>query len=217
LVGIGTGRELKNWIRFFPETIIGMDRDNFKQEWNKLKQWIDGHKKKYRSYNVRVSIIQADAHSLPFADETFDIIASHNVLEHIENLEMHISEVHRVLRRPGYMYAFIGPLWPTYGGCHVGSIGYRHLELKERDLKELVRKAVDGEPKWELQGILNRLSFDNYLDCFKRFFSVEYLAITLSKQGLAYRRKHPGHWNSLLKRYREKDLLIHSFHILLQK
>jgi len=40
--------------------------------------------------------------SLPFEDETFDVVYSSNTLEHIQNIEIVMSEVYRVLKKNGH-------------------------------------------------------------------------------------------------------------------
>ena len=58
-----------------------------------------------KTYNgVRCEDIQ----NLTFADETFDLITSTGVMEHVEDDEKGFSEVFRVLRSPGY-YLFTVP------------------------------------------------------------------------------------------------------------
>ena len=47
----------------------------------------------------------ADAHAIPFADDSFDCIFSYAVLEHLHNPFVALSEVARVLRPGGW---FIG-------------------------------------------------------------------------------------------------------------
>jgi ubiquinone/menaquinone biosynthesis C-methylase UbiE len=50
---------------------------------------------------------QTDAESLPFEDESFDLVFGHAILHHIPDLERGFSEFHRVLR-PGGTIAFCG-------------------------------------------------------------------------------------------------------------
>jgi SAM-dependent methyltransferase len=54
----------------------------------------------YRENQV-YPIIDYDGHHLPFADETFDIIFSSNVLEHIPHDRAYQKEIHRVLKDDG--------------------------------------------------------------------------------------------------------------------
>jgi len=42
--------------------------------------------------------------SLPFKNESFDIVVSNYVLEHVRNQKKHISEVYRVLKKEGICY-----------------------------------------------------------------------------------------------------------------
>jgi SAM-dependent methyltransferase len=56
---------------------------------------------------VRVQTEQADAESLPFDDESFDLVLGHAVLHHLPGLERAFAELHRVLR-PGGRMVFAG-------------------------------------------------------------------------------------------------------------
>lgn len=46
-------------------------------------------------------ILEYDGEHFPVADESVDIVFTSNVLEHVENLAMIMTEIHRVLRRDG--------------------------------------------------------------------------------------------------------------------
>ena len=59
---------------------------------------------KYGDVDLRV----AAAEQLPFANETFDVVLSFDLLEHIANVDQHLREVHRVIRSDGY-YLFETP------------------------------------------------------------------------------------------------------------
>jgi ubiquinone/menaquinone biosynthesis C-methylase UbiE len=54
-----------------------------------------------------VRTARADAESLPFADESFDLVLGHAVLHHIPDLQRAFGEFHRVLR-PGGRIVFAG-------------------------------------------------------------------------------------------------------------
>src|SRR5437763_10818511 len=47
---------------------------------------------------VEVRAARADAESLPFAGESFDLVLGHAVLHHLQALERAFAEFHRVLR-----------------------------------------------------------------------------------------------------------------------
>lgn len=64
----------------------------------------------------------ADAESIPYADETFDLVVGHAVLHHIPDVELAFREVLRVLR-PGGRFVFAGE--PT-------TVGDRYARLLGR-------------------------------------------------------------------------------------
>ena len=46
-------------------------------------------------------VVNYDGHNIPFADNTFDVVFSSNVMEHIPHLEEFQTEIHRVLKPDG--------------------------------------------------------------------------------------------------------------------
>jgi SAM-dependent methyltransferase len=69
-----------------------------------------------------VRTARADAESLPFADESFDLVVGHAVLHHLPDLERAFTEFHRVLR-PGGRMVFAGE--PSRFGDRLASIPKR--------------------------------------------------------------------------------------------
>jgi SAM-dependent methyltransferase len=59
----------------------------------------DGHYTRARIWPVR----DYDGRRLPFPDDTFDVVFSSNVLEHVEGLSEHLVEQRRVLKEGGWM------------------------------------------------------------------------------------------------------------------
>ena len=87
-VGCGTG----NWSQFFSGygfVVIGVDVS---------RRMIDIAKSKNIS---NVSFQVADGHSLPFADEIFDVTAAITTLEFVRNAEVVVQEIVRCTRKPG--------------------------------------------------------------------------------------------------------------------
>jgi ubiquinone/menaquinone biosynthesis C-methylase UbiE len=73
-----------------------------------------------------VRTARADAESLPFADESFDLVLGHAVLHHLPDLRRAFSEFHRVLR-PGGRIAFAGE--PSRFGDRLAAIPKRGATL----------------------------------------------------------------------------------------
>jgi 2-polyprenyl-6-hydroxyphenyl methylase/3-demethylubiquinone-9 3-methyltransferase len=57
------------------------------------------------SLNIPCSVVSGCAEAIPFASESFDIVIASSVLEHVNNLELCLSEVSRVLA-PGGVFWF---------------------------------------------------------------------------------------------------------------
>lgn len=60
-------------------------------------------KNRYRADNLSFSSF--DGTTLPFPDESFDLVISLQVIEHIDDCERYLSEVSRVLKRHGVFFA----------------------------------------------------------------------------------------------------------------
>lgn len=54
----------------------------------------------------RPSYVAGDAHRLPFADGSFDAVTAFEVLHHFENLAPAMSEIYRILRPGGHLFAY---------------------------------------------------------------------------------------------------------------
>jgi ubiquinone/menaquinone biosynthesis C-methylase UbiE len=59
------------------------------------------------SLGLQVEAVCADAETLPFEDESFDLVLGHAVLHHLPRLDAAMAEFHRVLA-PGGTLAFMG-------------------------------------------------------------------------------------------------------------
>jgi len=84
------------------------------------KHAVDPLADKYKEYfsdilNNDVNYQSARGEELPFDDNTFDLIISRNVLDHVESVDQNLSEAHRVLKPGGIIYVamntFSGPLF----------------------------------------------------------------------------------------------------------
>lgn len=72
-----------------------------------------------------------DAHDIPFADKSFDLVLAVAVLEHVADPYRVVEEVHRVLKTDGYIYAATPYMQPTHMGVYdftrFSYNGYRRL------------------------------------------------------------------------------------------
>ncbi len=88
-IGCGNGRDIKHIIGD-RNIIFGID----------ISESAYYAQRRYEQAG-NVCIIRCDVNNLPFASDTFDLIYSDHVLQHIDNLENCFNEVKRVIRKSG--------------------------------------------------------------------------------------------------------------------
>jgi len=90
--------------------------------------------------------VVADASSLPFKDESVDAVLSENMLEHVADPHRAVSEMTRVLKRGGIMYASI-PFLTPYHASPDDFVRFTKSGLRAlfSDF-ELIKEGVDAGP-----------------------------------------------------------------------
>jgi len=96
---------------------------------------------------LSVKTARADAESLPFASESFDLVLGHAVLHHLPDLERAFAEFHRVLLPRGRIL-FAGE--PSRIGDRIAAVPKRAAMVLAPAWRALMRaapaSAQDGEP-----------------------------------------------------------------------
>jgi SAM-dependent methyltransferase len=70
--------------------------------------------------------VVGDGHELPFKDEVFDAVILEAVLEHVREPKVVVSEVHRVLKYGGWVYAGV----PFIQGYHASPEDYQRYTVQ---------------------------------------------------------------------------------------
>ncbi|OUL18750.1 methyltransferase type 11 [Nostoc sp. T09] len=137
---------------------------------------------------IRPGVFCQDLKNLTFADETFDIVITEDVFEHVRNHEQGLREIHRVLKFGGY-HIFTVPcnfdrqtivrvdtsgeedihlLPPEYHGDKIRGkiLAYRTFGI---DIFDLL-KNIGFETKVDFSNYLDRKNgiFDSYVFCSKK-------------------------------------------------
>jgi ubiquinone/menaquinone biosynthesis C-methylase UbiE len=125
-----------------------------------------------------VETVVAEAETLPFADETFDLVLGHAVLHHIPDLDRAFSEFRRVLR-PGGRIVFAGEpsrygdrlaALPKRSGMLVAPVWRRVLGARARVVAEVDHSdghSLEGEvdvhafAPADLRRLLERAGFED--------------------------------------------------------
>jgi SAM-dependent methyltransferase len=110
---------------------------------------------------TNVQFRTCDQASIPFPDASFDVVLSHDVLEHVENPEVSLREIERVLRPSGKAYI----VFPPYDGMFSHHLDYAallpglHWLFSARTLVNAVNRSrsftgmgVQPEPKRSWDG-----------------------------------------------------------------
>jgi ubiquinone/menaquinone biosynthesis C-methylase UbiE len=195
VLGVGGGDELGLWRQVLPASLTAVD---FRQH----DRW---------SSEGGVRFASADVRALPFGDSSFDLVASTALLEHVDGVDACMREMARVTRPGGLVFANFGPLYRTYGGAHYFG-AYEHLWMTDEQFEAyLIERAIPYEQQeavfWLRNGMFSRLTYDEYLEAFRRHFEIAHVTLAVSPRALAYKRTHPDAWRSLCGRFEERDLL----------
>jgi ubiquinone/menaquinone biosynthesis C-methylase UbiE len=100
-IGVGAGTDHLQWARAGAEC-YGLDLTDAA---------IDITKERLALYGFKSNLQRLDAESLPFPDESFELVYSWGVIHHSEHPERIISEIRRVLRPES---SFIGMVYNRY-------------------------------------------------------------------------------------------------------
>jgi SAM-dependent methyltransferase len=92
---------------------------------------------------LAVKAVRADAESLPFPDQSFDLVLGHAVLHHLPNLRKAFAEFHRVLR-PGGRLVFAGE--PSRVGDRIASYPKRGANALAPAWRVLIRASPAPPP-----------------------------------------------------------------------
>jgi len=222
VAGCGTGKDIPWWVPYQPSRILGVDYFNYRRAWDLL----------IRAYGetVPISFIQGDLQSLEsIGDQSFDIVGSDTVLEHLQNLPNALREFYRILRPRGILYASFGPLWYCWGGDHLSGYddnasGYNHLVLKRQAYEDYVDGAgefshseADGRT-WIKNDMFSHLTPQEYLAALDDAgFEKVHLGVGLEPRAEECLRRNPELKARLTAEFGEFDLLVKSMTIVYRK
>jgi len=87
--------------------------------------------------------------SLPFADDSFDLIISYDVFEHVLDLPQVLAECRRVLRPGGRLYALFPPYYGprTHHLDFVTTLPFIHYVFPPRVLVDAANQILKEQPK----------------------------------------------------------------------
>lgn len=113
----------------------------------------------YRATTTNPGVL-LDAQRLPFPDNTFDVVVSDDVVEHLVDTDAYAREIHRVLRPDGWLFLTTPNLaaWFNRLGLLVGV---------QPAFSEVSFEKVFGRPGWDIVGhlrLFTHRSIKEFLD-----------------------------------------------------
>ena len=107
-VGCGEGRHIFGIMQNYPEMkCIGLDMDD-----DSLIKAEEGYEFFESISNAGAEFLKGSAYSLPFQNNSLDLIVCSEVLEHLHHYNDAVKEIHRVLKPGGKFYASVPASWP---------------------------------------------------------------------------------------------------------
>ncbi len=107
--------------------------------------YIEAAQRFAKTKGIKAEFVCATGENLPFEDEKFDAICSHDVFEHVRDVEQVLSQCNRVLKRKGKLYV----VFPSYFGpiehhlSLVTATPFIHYFFSGRDLIDVYNEIVN--------------------------------------------------------------------------
>ncbi len=142
------------------------------------------------SYGPNTTVI-CDAHEIPFADESFDLIIAQAVLEHVLDPFLCVREMHRVLKNDGLIYAETPFMQQVHGGKYdflrFTDLGHRRMFRNFREVQSGLIAGAGSALTWSLKYFLTSFANTKKVDRILSyggtflFFWVKYFDLILNK------------------------------------
>lgn len=88
-----------------------------------------------RQWSKTMRVECGDLRALRFDNDYFDLIISSCVFEHVQNFDVALAEMYRVLKPSGFLFSRFGPIWSSSYGHHLWywdgaeSVTYHNLKV----------------------------------------------------------------------------------------
>jgi ubiquinone/menaquinone biosynthesis C-methylase UbiE len=134
-IDLGIVRSLK------PDKVFGMDLELTDVE--QLRELARKNLNEELPHNLDFGI--CSPMTIPLPDESFDIVMSWSVFEHVSNPVAVLGEMRRILRPGGFMFLQIWPLYFSRHGSHLWNWnpdGWEHLTRDHQEIKDEVAENL---------------------------------------------------------------------------
>jgi SAM-dependent methyltransferase len=125
-----------------------------------------------RNYDANIEFILSNGRDIPLPDRSVDVVVSHSTLEHVEDVELTVGELNRVLVEGGYAYLTVAPLYFSQGGGHLRAApgagrltNWEHLDPESPHYRGVDSDAarLQRRPQRRQLDLLNQLTTTRFL------------------------------------------------------
>jgi len=109
-----------------------------------------------------------DGVNLGFEDDAFDFVVSHEVFEHVEDVDRLCRSIARVLKPDGLAYIYIHSWTSISGGHH---IAWKHPDSRPSRVVPPWSHLREGK-QWPVPSWLNKYREHDYRTCFEKHFEI---------------------------------------------
>jgi len=114
---------------------------------------------------------------LPFKDNSFDIVISNQVIEHVNDQNIHINEIYRVLKNGGICYlATPNRYWPIEPHYYLPFLGMLPSKIADFYLRIFWNKDYD----------VKLLSYNKLTNKLKKYFAIKDFTLEIIKNQKKY-------------------------------
>lgn len=225
VAGCGTGRDLESWMAMQPSQVAAVDWFRYDRAWS---MWQDRFSRTAPRTEVR--FLQGDlAYMADLEDDSFDVIGSDAVFEHLRDLPGVLAECRRLLRPGGLLYATFGPLWFGWGGDHISGYdnvesGFNHLVLSpDAWLRYVDAAGSDGHSEhdgrtWIRHDLFSRLRTTEYLACLDAAgFQREFVSAIVDPRAIEALRSSAALRASLLQTHPLRELVVCGMTVIVRR
>ena len=96
----------------------------------------------FASEKTGLEIIHGSITELPFEDQSFDLVCAFDVIEHVENDQLAVSEMKRVVKKEGIIFITVPTFMSLWSHHDVINHHFRRYKLKQ--VENLFKKEKDG-------------------------------------------------------------------------
>jgi SAM-dependent methyltransferase len=86
---------------------------------------------------VGIDAVNASLTELPFENDSYDVICGFDVIEHIENDNLAVSEIYRVLKKGGFVYLTVPAFQSLWSSHDIVNHHFRRYRMK--DFSQLIK------------------------------------------------------------------------------